>query len=149
MLIGNCYENIHEEHRVSLKSKSIGLAMRLSGIICLLRLALQNLSNDFKSKLSFVESPDSATIGSLTYPGYQKVEKSYRNNARDLLLHAIEKGLHFNRRTLDGYGNFKIDTYLQNLTNTKNTDTSSEAVEATQRFIKDFDIPNRFIKNAF
>lgn len=109
----------------------------------------QNLSNDFKSKLSFVESPDSATIGSLTYPGYQKVEKSYRNNARDLLLHAIEKGLHFNRRTLDGYGNFKIDTYLQNLTNTKNTDTSSEAVEATQRFIKDFDIPNRFIKNAF
>ena len=109
----------------------------------------QNLSNEFKNKLSFVETPDSETIGSLNYPGYKKVEKSYRNNARDLLLHAIEKGLHFNRRTLDGYGNFKIDTYLQNLTNTKNTDSSAEAVEATQRFIKDFNIPNHFIKNAF
>ena len=98
----------------------------------------QKLLEDFKTKLSFADSPDNETIGSLDYPGYRKVASSYRKEAWELLRHAIEKGLDYNRRTRDGYGKFKIDTYLQNLTNTKITDTSSEAVEATKQFIKDF-----------
>ena len=109
----------------------------------------QKLIKDFKTKLSFADSPDNETVGSLEYPGYQKVATSYKKDARDLLHHAIENGLDYNRRTRDGYGNFKIDTYLQNLINTKITDASSEAVESTKQFIKDFQIPGSLIKNSF
>ena len=66
-------DNIYEESRVSVMSKSIGLSMRLSGVICLMRNIILMIGEEEKNEKSTGEDTDDMEV---SHEGMKKSEST-------------------------------------------------------------------------